>query len=337
MINLDDMVWPKTLMFRWTNDLDIKLETIVSLLTFADDSTACASDGIPCFVAKHTGYLIARAVQYLFLSCIQSCSWPSESKLAYITPLQKFGAISYITNYQPISILPRVSLILEKILFDHFYPRVRAKIVKSHIVFMTKRKTVIQLNHYLDALYDCFDQYISFVYVYFDFANVFDTVPHDFLIKKLPSFGFDRNITMLLASYLSDRSPCVRSDDICSSILPIPLGVPQGSTLGPLLFLLFINDLPSVIQYTYDFLFADGLKLIAMLPNIETQMDIDSLLQWADDNGIEFNTTNLKLSPSSNSTQLSALHLGDYPFNSIDQILGLRVLISKDLKCCMKL
>ena len=194
---------------------------------------------------------------------------------------------------------------------------------------MTKRKTVTQLIHYLDALYDCLDQNIPFSCVYFDFAKVFNTVPHDSLITKLPSFGFDRNISMLLASYLSDHSQCVRSDDICSSILPITLGVPQGSTL---LFLLFINDLPSVIQYTYDFLFADDLKLIAMLPNIETRMDIDSLLQWADDNGMEFNTTKLKLSPSSISTQPSALHLEKYPFISLDQILGLGVLISNDSK-----
>ena len=183
------------------------------------------------------------------------------------------------------------------------YPRVRAKIVKSQFGFMTKRNTVTQLIHYLDALYDYLDQNIPFSCVYFDFAKTFDTVPHDLLIKKLPSFGFDRIITMLLASCLSDHSQCVRSDDICSSILPITSGVPQGSTLGPLLFLLFINDPPSVIQYTYDFLFADDLKLIALLPNIEAQMDINSLLQWADDNGMEFNTTKLKLFPCSNSTQ----------------------------------
>ena len=197
---------------------------------------------------------------------------------------------------------------------------------------MTKRNTVTQLIHYLDALYDCLDQNIPFSCVYFDFAKAFDTVPHDLLIKKLPSFGFDRNITMSLASYLSDRSQCVRSDDICSSILPITSGVPQGSTLGPLMFLLFINDLPSVIQYTHDFLFADNLKLIAMLPNIETQMDINSLLQWADDNGMEFNTTKLKLFPCSNSTQPSTLRLGENPFISVDQILDLGVLISNDLK-----
>ena len=325
------MVWSENIEVS-LDDLDIKLETIVSLLTLADDSTACASDGIPCFVLKHTGYLIAPAVQYLFLSIIQSCSWPSEWKLAYITPLHKSGSISCVTNYRPISILPRVPLILEKILFDHIYPRVRAKIVKSQFGFMTERNTVPQLIHYLDALYDCLDQNTPFSCVYLDFAKAFDTVPHDLLIKKLPSFGFDRNITMLLASYLSDRSQCVRSDDICSSILPITSGVPQGSTLGPLLFLLFINNLPSVIHYTHDFLFADDFKLIAMLPNIETQMDINSLLQWADDNGMEFNTTKLKLFPCSNSTQPSTLRLGGNPFISVDQILDLGVLISKDLK-----
>ena len=109
------------------DDLDIKLETIRSLLTLADDSSACASESIPCIVLKHTGYHIAPAVQYLFLSIIQTCSWPSECTLAYMTPLHKCGSISCVTNYRPISLLPRVSLILEKLLFDHIYPRVRAK------------------------------------------------------------------------------------------------------------------------------------------------------------------------------------------------------------------
>ena len=119
----------------------------------------------------------------------------------------------------------------------------------------------------------------------------FDSVPHKLFIKKLPSYGFDRNITMLLASLVSHRSHCVCFEDICSSILPITPGVPQCRNLGLLLFLLLMNDLPSVIQYFYDFLFADDLKVIAMLPNIETQMDIDSLLRWADDNGMKFNCT----------------------------------------------
>ena len=239
------------------------------------------------------------------------------------------GSISWVSNYRPISILPCVSLNLKKILFDHIYPRVRAKSVESQFGFMTKGNTVTQLIHYLDALYDCLDQNIPFSCVYFDFAKALDIVPHALLNKKLLSFGFEQNITMLLASYLSDCPLCVRSDDISSSILPITSVVPQSSTVGPLLFLLFINDLPSVIQYTYDFFFSDDLKLIAMLPNIETQMDIDSLLQWADDNGMEFNTSKLKLFTCSISKQPSALRLGEYlgEFVSVDQLLGLGVLI----------
>ena len=139
------MVWPEIIGVSW-DELDIKLETIVSFLTLADNSNACASDGIPCFVLKHTGYLFATVVQYLSLSNIQSCSWPSEWILAYSTPLHKSGSVSCVTNYRPITVLPRISLNLEKILFDHIFPR-----FYTIFDFMTKQNPVTQQIHYRDA------------------------------------------------------------------------------------------------------------------------------------------------------------------------------------------
>ena len=243
------------------------------------------------FCAKHTGYLFAPAVQYLFLSIIQSCSWPSEWKLAYITPLHKSGSISCVTNYRPISILPRVSLILEKILFDHIYPRVRAKIVKSQFGFMTKRNTVTQLIHYLDALYDCLDQNIPFSCVYFDFATAFDTVPHDLLIKKL-----------------SGQHP----------------GSPVVPPIYKRLTLCYsIHTWFSLCRWS---------RTDCNATQHWNPIGYQQSLQWADDNGMEFNTTKLKLFPCSYSTQPSKLRLGENPFISVDRILDLGVLISKDLK-----
>ena len=120
------------------------------------------------------------------------------------------------------------------------------------------------------------------------------------------------------------------TNNICCSKLPLPSGVSQGSNLGPPLILLLINDFPAVIQYTHIYLFADDLNSVCiLLPNIETPMDFDSQLQWADDNGMEFDCTKFELFPQSNSTQSSALRLGEHPPIPVDQKLDLGLLIKK--------
>ena len=182
-----------------------------------------------------------------------------------------------VTNYRPLSILPKLSLVLERNLFDFIYPKVRSKISRSQFGFMSNKSTVLQLIAFLDNLYKCYDVNEPCFVVYFDIQNAFDTVPHSLLISKLQTYGFDHNFQMLFSSYLTLSQQMVKVNGCLSSKQTIGSGIPQGSVLGPLLFLLFINDMP---VHSNCFLFADDCKVQGSNPTL-VQNDINSLVSWS--------------------------------------------------------
>ena len=153
---------------------------------------------------------------------------------------------------------------------------------------MKSRSTVSQMIMYLDAVYSSRDTNSSAVSVYFDISKAFDSVPHMKLLSKLANFGFDSEFVHLIHSLLTNRSRCVKINQTLSSPLPGTSGVPQGSVLGPLLFLLFVNDVADNVENSSFYLFADDLKLFSTSPNSLVLDDINSLLDWSNLNGLQF-------------------------------------------------
>ena len=161
---------------------------------------------------------------------------------------------------------------------------------------MKSRGTVSQMIKYLDAVYSSRDTNFSTVSVYFDIRKAFDSVPHIKLLSKLANFGFASEFLHLIHSYLTNRSQCVKINQTLSSPLPVTSGVPQGSVLGPLLFLLFVNDIADNVENCSFYLFADDLKILSTSPNSLVQDDINALLDWSNLNGLQFHPKNVKLS-----------------------------------------
>ena len=208
----------------------------------------------------------------------------------------KSGPKSDITNYRGISILPRLSLCLEKLLFNFICSNVRHKLSRRQHGFVKKRSTFTQLLEFVENIYKCIDANENFCSVYFDIQNAFDSVSHKQFLNRLSSFGFDENFIMLISSYLSNRSQRVRINNILSYKGYISSGVPQGSILGPLLFLIYINDLPDVVKYSSPSLFAYDLKLLYRDNCHENfQSDLDSVETWATQNGLDFHPDKTKL------------------------------------------
>ena len=156
----------------------------------------------------------------------------------------------------------------------------------SQFGFLPRHSTTQQLLSVLTNIYASFSSNSVVDCVYFDIKKAFDVVPHSKLLTKLQLFGFTGDLWKWFKSYLLHRQQCVNIDGVYLSILPVLSGVPQGSVLGPLLFLIYINDLPtSLSTETKPYLFADDSKCLQQINSIEDcrtlQNSLNSALTWS--------------------------------------------------------
>ena len=153
--------------------------------------------------------------------------------------------------------------------------------------FIAGRSTILQLLHVLDIWTEIIDQGGTLDVIYCDFMKAFDKVPHKRLVHKVSKYGVTENVLGWINSFLSNRTQCVTVNKCVSDRAPVTSGIPQGSVLGPLLFVIYINDLPEVVDKdSYAFLFADDLKAFRQISSendkLILQNDIDNLVKWAD-------------------------------------------------------
>ena len=195
-------------------------------------------------------------------------------------------------NYRPISLLCVTSKVLEKIVFNHILQFVQDKISQYQFGFMLHRSTLQQLLILLHSIFESSQKSQSDL-IYLDFKKTFDSVAHNELLFKLWHMGITGNTWKWLLAYLWNRSQCVSINSSVSSALPVVSGVPQGSILGPLLFLIYINDLPDVLSSSQVLLFADDAKCFKTISSVCDSMclqdDLNKLSQWSNTWSLPFN------------------------------------------------
>ena len=172
-------------------------------------------------------------------------------------------------------------------------------IVKEQHGFCKGKSTVSNLLLFTNYIYTAFADCSQVDTVYLDFSKAFDTINHARLLQKIRSFGVQGRLLRWLESYLSGRTQCVRVRNGLSPSITIPSGVPQGSHIGPLLFILFINDLPSYLNFSKCIIYADDVKLFSRvstpMDSSKLQRDLDSLVRWSTENGLPFNVSKCKV------------------------------------------
>jgi hypothetical protein len=221
----------------------IKYSEVEILIRDLDNTTGPGISGLPVKLFKKLHHQICGIITDLFNDCLESNSIPDKWKTAVVTPLyKKSGATDDINNYRGISVLPPIGKMFERLLSDQIKEHLNkySLLYGGQYGFRSAHSCESALHEILSSMNKVLSERKIAMYLFIDLKKAFDMIPIKILLYKLKyGYGFDENSIKLLSDYFNNRSQYIRIDKILSTICQVLLGVPQGSVLGPLLFLLF--------------------------------------------------------------------------------------------------
>ena len=266
------------------NDVFFGISDVERLLANTNPYSAMGPDGIHPRILKEAASALAAPLCAVYRSSLFSGILPQCWKEAIVTPIFKKGSRHLPSSYRPISLTSIPCKLLERIIRN----AILEHLLKNELIsraqhgFLPGRSCITNMLIFMDSLTEARDHGLISDAVFFDFAKAFDRVPHIPLLHKLTAYGIGGNLHEWIRSFLDGRSFRVRIGSTLSSPSPVRSGVPQGSVLGPLLFLIYVNDLPDHLNCS-SLLYADDLKIWSASDPNNLQMDVDTVKRWSED------------------------------------------------------
>lgn len=280
----------------------IQRDQVLKFLQTLDISKATGTDTIGPRLLRLSAPYIVNEITYLCNQSIKMSTFPKKWKEAKVTPLFKKGCCEDVNNYRPISILPTISKLLEKHVHDSLMHHINMHglLHNTQSGFRQNHSCETALLSMVESWLDALDNGKLIGVLFIDFKKAFDLVDHEILLSKLQLYGLSKETCSWFKTYLTQRQQLVSLSDIRSDFQTVMYGVPQGSILGPLLFLLFINDLPLYVNDIHAELYADDTTLFDIqdsLTDIEQNLQaaLNKLHIWCKSNGMVINTDKTKL------------------------------------------
>ena len=313
---------------------------VINVVKKFGSKTSLDCHGISMSLIKRIIWPISKPITHICNLSFESGIFPDLMKVAKIVPIFKAGKDNIFTNYRPVSLLPQFSKILEKIFNSRLDTFLEKYIILSEnqYGFREKRSTALALMELVEDLTKSLDEKKHTIGVFIDLKKAFDTIDHKILLEKLYHYGLRGRSNDWIKSYLTSRKQYVKLEDCESDSLEVLCGVPQGSILGPKLFILYINDMANVSKILKFILFADDTNIFCsgndaqQISKLVTK-ELSKLKDWFAVNKLSLNVnkTNYMLFSNSKGTSDVEIKIDRATVNRVHSTKFLGVIIDEKL------
>ena len=274
------------------SDIVITAEKIIKAIDQISIDSACGDNDIPAIILKNCKQALSHPILLIWKESMQRGYIAKQYKNQIITPVHKKASKADPANYRPIALTSHIIKIFERIVKDQFV----SHLIKENLLcrnqhgFTKGKSCLTQLILHIDSVLNNLLENKDTDVIYLDFAKAFDKVDHQILLKKLHAYGVRGKLLTWLNCYLANREQTVVIDGKHSYTAKVISGVPQGTVLGPILFIVYLNDLQSCIKHSLVSSFADDTRLKrAINTTHDTQLlqsDLDNSITWSDHNNM---------------------------------------------------